>query len=60
MQKVEKLVLYLSTGFAIFFQWMTIYYTEVGIREFSGLTSLIILLLLITYLVGKVENRFKR
>jgi len=60
MQKIEKLILYLSTGFAIFFQWVTIHYTEVGIREFSGFVSLGILLLVITYLVGIIENRSKR
>lgn len=57
---MKKIILYLGTGFAIFFQWVTVYCTEVGIREFSGLTSLIILLILITYLVGIIESKFKR
>ena len=53
MHRIEKIILYLSTGFAIFFQWLTIYHTEVGVREFSGLISLVIFLSLITYLVGE-------
>jgi len=61
LKNIEKVILYLGSGIAIFLQWLTIYDTEIIRREVTGIISLMILLLMIIYFAAEVErNRKKR